>query len=98
MKNFVFIYYNGWSNSLSRCWIWRTVESADFEEGDYVGDSFTSTGAVKNDTSSLKVQPGYIVTLFEGDNLDGYSGTFTEEIMIMQIIWQLVFIMMLLIL
>ena len=26
----------------------------------------------------LKVQPGYIVTLFEGDNLDGFYGTFTE--------------------
>ena len=40
----------------------------------------TSTGAVGKDTvSSLKVAPGYAVTVYSGGNFQGVSATFTAD-------------------
>jgi hypothetical protein len=40
----------------------------------------TSTGAVGKDTvSSLKVAPGYAVTVYSGGNFQGASATFTAD-------------------
>jgi len=48
------------------------------EEGIY--QLGTSAGAVGNDTvSSLKVAPGYTVTVYSGSNCRGASATFTAD-------------------
>ena len=48
-------------------WGW----SADLEVGSYTLAQLVAAGAANDDLSSIKVAPGYIVTLYEDDNFQG---------------------------
>ncbi len=49
--------FNGWS--------------AEFQVGDYLVEDFIAAGAVDNDASSIKIEEGCAVSLFDGPNFDG---------------------------
>ena len=53
--------------------------SVDLPAGDYPQSELGLMGFLAKDLSSLKVSPGYKITLFKGENLDGESKTFTGD-------------------
>lgn len=49
------------------------------EPGSYTASQLADLGAVDNDVSSIKVSPGYQVTVYQYDNFSGYSWTLSGD-------------------
>lgn len=53
--------------------------SADFDVGTYTLAQMAAAGALNDDASSLKIETGYTVTLYEHDHFQGESITLTAD-------------------
>ena len=51
---------------------------AEFPEGKYNLNEFINKGAINDDTSSIKVNPGYKAILYENANFSGWSVLFQK--------------------
>ncbi len=53
--------------------------SIQLDTGNFDSNDIRGIGGLPNDASSIKVPPGYMVTLFSGDNFTGNSITFSNN-------------------